>query len=179
MKPNKPHRRMRGFEPASGLLRERIRTAGESRGFAVSRLLTHWAEVVGEEIARQCRPVKVGYARPGGGIGATLTLLTTGSAAPMLQMQLPKIRDKVNACYGYNAISRVMLTQTAPTGFAEGQAQFGPAPKAAMHIPDPAIRRRAEDSAQAVQDPSLRAALEMLAENVLSRCAHRTETQKG
>lgn len=86
--PAKPKRRSRGFEPAAGLLRARIRAVGETRGFAVSRLLTHWAEVVGEEIAAMARPVKVGYGREG--FNATLTLLTTGSAAPLLQMQLPK-----------------------------------------------------------------------------------------
>ena len=46
--PSEPKRRGRGFEPASGLLKDRIRAAGESRGFAVSRLLTHWAEVVAQ-----------------------------------------------------------------------------------------------------------------------------------
>ncbi len=55
-------RRMRGFEPASGLLKDRIRSAGESRGFAITRLLTHWADVVGADLARSTRPVKVGYA---------------------------------------------------------------------------------------------------------------------
>lgn len=64
-----PERRMRGFEAAGGLLRERIRTAGETRGFAVSRLLTHWPEVVGAEIAAQTLPVKIGYAK--GGFGAS------------------------------------------------------------------------------------------------------------
>ncbi len=122
MTPQGKDRRRRGFEPASGLLRDRIREAGETRGFAVSRLLTHWAEVVGEDIAAVARPIKMGYGRDG--FGATLSLLTTGSAAPILQMQLPKIRDRVNACYGYNAISRVTITQTAPSGFAEGQADF-------------------------------------------------------
>ena len=94
----RPERRMRGFEAASGLLRERIRQAGESRGVAVSKLLTHWAEVVGEEIAAQSRPVKIGYSKTG--LGATLTLLAQGASGPMLQMQLPTIRERVNACYG-------------------------------------------------------------------------------
>ncbi len=49
------------------------------------------------------RPVKVGYPREG--LGATLTLLTRAADAPMVQMQLPVIKDKVNACYGYAAIS--------------------------------------------------------------------------
>lgn len=165
-------RRARGFEAASGLLKERIRRAGESRGFAVSRLLTHWAEIVGEETAAMARPVKVGYGREG--LGATLTLLTTGAAAPVLQMQLPRIREKVNACYGYNAIARVTITQTAPTGFAEGQVRFAPAPKTAAP-PDPAIRRRAETLSGEVHDGQLRAALEALGEKVLSR----SRTRKG
>ncbi|WP_415183746.1 DUF721 domain-containing protein [Phaeovulum sp.] len=175
--PQKPNRRMRGFEPASGLLRDRIRTVGEARGFAVSRLLTHWAEVVGEDLAARTRPVKVGYGK--GGFGATLTLLTMGASAPMVQMELPKIREKVNACYGYNAISKVLITQTAPMGFAEGQAGFGPAPKAPPKQTDPAIRQRAEETAQVVQDGGLRAALELLAQNVLSRSANRAVTKKG
>lgn len=160
-------RRMRGFEPASGLLKARIRTAGEARGFAVTRLLTHWAEVAGEELARTTRPIKIGYTREG--IGATLTLLTASATAPMVQMQLPALKDRVNACYGYAAVSRITLTQTAPTGFAEGQAQFQPAPVAAARPADPAILARAEAAAGAVVDGGLRAALETLGRNILSR----------
>ena len=173
MTPQGKDRRRRGFEPAAGLLRDRIREAGETRGFAVSRLLTHWAEVVGEDIAAVARPVKMGYGRDG--FGATLSLLTTGSAAPILQMQLPKIRDRVNACYGYNAISRVTITQTAPSGFAEGQADFTHAPKAKQPAPDPQVIATAAAVSQNVQDDALRAALEALGRNVLSR----PDEQKG
>ena len=81
----KPERRMRGFERTGGLLQTRIRKAGEKRGFAVSRVLTHWPEIVGEDIARVARPVNVSYGK--GGFGATLTLLTTGAQAPVLAMQ--------------------------------------------------------------------------------------------
>ena len=58
--PSPTTRRMRGFEPAAGLVQDRIRKAGESRGFAVSRLLTHWAEIVGADTAACTRPVKMG-----------------------------------------------------------------------------------------------------------------------
>lgn len=162
-------RRLRGFEPAGGLLRDPIRLAGEKRGFAVARLLTHWAEVVGEEVAERARPVKIGYGK--GGFGATLTLLTRGAHAPMLEMQKERIREKVNACYGYNAIARIVLTQTAATGFAEGQAEFLTAPRrpAEPPAPSPETRARAAETAGGVTDPTLRAALEQLACNVLSR----------
>jgi hypothetical protein len=165
--PEKFRRHGRGFEAAAGLVNNRIRSAGEARGFAVSRLLTHWTEVVGEEIAAMALPVKVGYGRDG--FGATLTLLTTGASAPLLQMQLPAIRAKANACYGYNAISKVVITQTAPTGFAEGQVAFAPAPNPAPTLADPAIRAKAGAVSEGVHDETLRAALEALGERVLSR----------
>lgn len=172
----KAARRNRGFEAASRLLRERIRSAGESRGFAVSRLLTHWPEVVGEEIARMSRPVKVGYGR--NGFGATLTLLVEGAAAPIVDMSREQIRAKVNACYGYNAISRVVLTQTAATGFEDGQAVFlhSPKPKPA---PSPEVQAAARATAEGCADDRLRQALERLAENVLARSAARAAQKKG
>lgn len=164
--PGKAARRRRGFEQASGLLSTRIREAGEARGFAVSRLLTHWAEIVGSDIAAIARPVNVSYAR--GGFGATLTVLTTGAQAPMLEMQKDRLRERVNTCYGYSAISRVRITQTAPTGFADGQVAFDPAPRVRA-APDPACRRAAEAAVAPVADEALRRALAALGENVLSR----------
>lgn len=164
--PPEPTRRMRGFEVASSLMRDRIRSAGESRGFAVTRLLTHWAEVAGEDIARVTRPVKIGYGRDG--LGATLTLLVQGANATLVEMQKEKLREKVNAIYGYAAISRITLTQTAPVGFAEGQAEFAPAPKAAPQA-DPQVTERAAETVAPIQDEGFRAALEALAQNILTR----------
>ncbi|PYE84640.1 DUF721 domain-containing protein [Pseudoroseicyclus aestuarii] len=164
----------RGFARASSLLEKRIRSAGEARGFAVTRLLTHWPEIAGEAVAAVARPVKIGY---GGGrgkaapLGATLTLLTSGAQAPMLQMQLEQIKERVNACYGYRAIAHVRLTQTAPEGFegfAEAQAPFAGAQKAPAMPPQQA-ERRAADIAQGTQNTELRLALEALAANVLTK----------
>lgn len=162
--PQGSERRMRGFEAAGALVRRRVQAAGESRGFALSRLLTHWTEVVGEEIAAAARPVRIGYGRDG--FGATLTLLVAGSAAPLVQMQLPRIRERVNACYGYNAIARIQLTQTAASGFAESQAPFAGRPEP---VPDPAATRAAQALSREIGDETLRTALEALGEKVLSR----------
>ena len=164
--PQPPERRMRGFEAASGLLQARIRMAGEKRGFAVTRLLTQWPEIAGVEIARITRPVKIGYGREG--LGATMTLLVAPAHAPMVQMDLPRLKDRVNAAYGYAAIARITLTQTAAMGFAEGQAQFAPAAKT-PRPPDPAIAAEAKAVAAPVHDDTLREALAALAQNILTR----------
>ncbi|KQI70203.1 RNA-binding protein [Loktanella sp. 3ANDIMAR09] len=166
MKQPRRHSTTRGFSRAATLMQTRIRTATEGRGFAESRLLTHWAEIVGEQIAGIARPVKISYGR--GALGATLTVLTTGSNAPMLEMQKPQLLERVNACYGYRAISRIHITQTAPTGFADGRAQFDHAPKVAPE-PDPAVQAQAKAAAAGVGDDSLRAALEALTANFLTK----------
>jgi len=160
-------RRGKGFAQTSSLLQTRIRKASESRGFAVTRLLTHWEEIIGADIASTVHPVKVGYGRDG--FGATLTILTNGANAPIVEMQKERILEKVNACYGYSAISRIRITQTAPTGFAEGQMSFKPAPKNIAPEPDPAARNAAQEVAKPVQDDDLRSALAALGEKILSR----------
>ena len=156
-----------GFAPTSRLLQSRIRTASESRGFAVTRLLTHWEEIVGEAVARVANPVDVSYGRQG--LGATLTVLTTGPNAPVLEMQKDQIRERVNACYGYRAISRIRITQTAPTGFAEGRVAFGQATKPTGPEPDPELRQAAAEVAAPVESETLRLALEALGTNVLRK----------
>lgn len=163
------HRRGRGFARAASLLEQRIRRAGESRGFAVTKLLTHWPEIVGADLARATRPVRVGYGRRE--FGATLTVLTTGANAPLLEMRKERLRERVNACYGYAAIAKIRITQTAPDGFAEGRAVFSPAPgrAAAATAPNAEARARVKSVVAPVADKTLREALEALGRNILSR----------
>lgn len=159
-------RRSRGFLQTGGLVSKRIRRVGERRGFAETRLLTHWAEIVGQTVAAIARPVKVSYAREG--FGATLTVLTDGARAPELQMMLPELKEKVNACYGYSAISRIRITQTGEVGFAEEAATFTHKPAAPKEL---SASQEAEltTSLAPVTDDRLRAALENLGKNVLNK----------
>jgi hypothetical protein len=158
----------KGFKRTNSLLSQQIRKASETRGFAQSRLLTHWAEIAGEATAAISRPVEVSYGRKEG-IGATLTLLTTGANAPMLEMQKEQLRARVNAVYGYNAIARVRITQTAATGFAEWRVAFDHKPKGEKPRPNPALQQKAAEAAKPVADEGLREALARLGENILNK----------
>ncbi|MEO1312686.1 MAG: DciA family protein [Pseudomonadota bacterium] len=169
MAPQTPKRipQTRGrFMQAGGFVSKRIRAAGEKRGFAETRLLTHWAEICGPELAALTVPVKVSYARQG--FGGTLILSCEGARALEVQMQAEVIRTRVNACYGYNAIRRISLTQTDSAGFAEAQARFaGPEvrqPTAPAPVPE-AVARQTEG----VQSEALRLALGRLGTNITSR----------
>ncbi|MCP5086771.1 MAG: DUF721 domain-containing protein [Rhodobacteraceae bacterium] len=158
-----PKRSRRGFVQTGGILGAQIRQATEKRGFAETRLLTHWTETVGEAVAKIAQPIKVNYSRQG--LGATLTVVCSGANAPMLQMQLPKIIERVNACYGYSAISRIHITQTAPTGFAEPASDFEAKPNEPTISPQ--AKQQIETSVEDVSDDSLRKALADLGENIL------------
>ena len=166
-KPSWPKkRRSRGFLQTGGLVSQRIRSVTERRGFAETRLLTHWTETVGENMAMIARPVKISYAREG--FGATLTVLTDGAHAPELQMMLPELKAKVNACYGYNAISRIRITQTGEQGLV-GQIADSELERPA---PKPLSESRSAELAQSlapIGDDRLRVALENLGKNVLTK----------
>ena len=155
-----------GFSRAVTLMQSRIRKASEGRGFAESRVLTHWKEIVGQDTAEVSNPVEIKYSR--GGMGATLTLLTIGASAPILEMQKEQIREKVNRCYGYNAISRIRITQSASTGFSSGKVTFQQTPKASI-APDTEAIACARGAVAGVESEELRQALERLGANVISQ----------
>jgi hypothetical protein len=163
-----------GFKRTSQLLQKPIRQASESRGFSVSRVLTHWTETVGSEIAEMGRPVEVSYGRQG--MGATLSILPNGALAPLLEMQKEIIRERVNAVYGYNAIARVRVTQTAATGFSEGKVDFlhkGSAKKPPSEQVTKVARDKATELTSPIGDSTLREALEILGQNVLTKPKNR------
>lgn len=170
-------RRMR-FEPAAALIAGPLRKAAAARGFALARLLTHWDEVAGPELARLCRPLRISYARKG--FGATLVLESPGAAAPLVQMRLEGLRARINAAHGHAAIARIQLVQGGlgvVPGMAEAPAPFarGPALPRSDNLAQPSAaaldRARGVVAAMCrdVADDDLRAALERLALNVLGR----------
>ena len=152
----------RGFRHAGGLIAARVQKAGEKHGFAQTRLLTEWDSVVGSDIAAKAEPLKVSYAR--GGFGATLVVRCNGALAPEVELLAPVIRERVNACYGYNAISRVRITQTGARGFAEEQAPYEAAPP--LPKLDGAETADLAHRVEGVTDPDLRAALLDLGTNI-------------
>jgi hypothetical protein len=83
-------------------------------------------------------------------------------------MMLPELKEKVNACYGYSAISRIRITQTGEVGFAEQAATFTHKP-AAPKVLSASQEAELTTSLAPVSDDRLRAALENLGKNVLNK----------
>ena len=167
--------RKHGFKKASVLLKRDIQKASESRGFAQSRVLTHWSEIVGEEISSVSVPTKVSYKTDG--LGATLTILTSGSSGPILEMQKEFIRTKINAVYGYNAVQKIKITQSSPLALIRKnenpQSVISKKNKRKVEI-----STSLEKAVNEIDDKNLRQALEELAINVFTKLENSSSSER-
>ena len=136
---------------------------------AISKLLVNWADIIGNEIAKIAKPVKVNYGRDG--IGAGLVLLTNGANAPIVQAQSKQIIDRVNEVYGYNAISRVRITQTDP-----GELINENSTNHKKHLkPSDLDKIKAKEEVNEVKDDVLKIALQSLGANILAKSSNEEE----
>ncbi len=106
-----PARRARGPVNIGHLTGRIARPALGKRGFAGAEILTHWATIVGADLAAFACPLEVRYPR-GKNAGATLHLrVASGAAATLLHMKLPAIVERINRFFGYQAVSQVQAAQ--------------------------------------------------------------------
>ena len=167
--------RKHGFKKASVLLKKNIQKVSESRGFAQSRVLTHWSEIVGEEISSVSIPTKVSYKTDG--LGATLTILTSGSSGPILEMQKEFIRTKINAVYGYNAVQKIKITQSSPLALIS-KNENTKSVISKKNKPKVEISTSLEKAVNEIDDKNLRQALEELAINVFTKLENSSSSER-
>ncbi len=91
---------MRAAKPALG-----------KRGFAAAEILTHWATIVGPDLAAFAVPIEIKFPR-GKNMGATLHLrIASGAAATLLHLKTPTILARVNGFMGYGAVAALQVAQ--------------------------------------------------------------------
>jgi len=167
--------RKHGFKKASVLLKKNIQKASQSRGFVQSRVLTHWSEIVGEEISSVSIPTKVSYKTDG--LGATLTILTSGSSGPILEMQKEFIRTKINAVYGYNAVQKIKITQSSPLALIR-KNENSKRIISKKNKSEVEISTSLEKAINEIDDKNLRQALEELAINVFTKLENSSSSER-
>jgi hypothetical protein len=147
---NKPGRAAR---PLADLLGPCLMAAFKRHGFASTEIVTHWADIVGAEIAAHSEPIKITWPRHGETDEpepATLVLRCEGPAALEIQHLSDVIVERINRFLGWRAISRIALRQ-APLTRRDKRPVRPP--------PDATEARRIADSMTRIADEPLRAAL--------------------
>lgn len=133
------------------------RLALGKRGFAEADLISHWATIVGPDLARMAVPVKLRLPRPKApaqdtGIapnipGGTLTLRTSPAASLEIQHQKPRILERISAYFGYPLIADIRLE-------IGDRRRAAPVKRKLSTGPEPDLGQ--------VADPELRAVLQRL-----------------
>ena len=73
-------------------------------GFALPAILSDWANIVGDALARDCSPERL--ARDG-----TLTIRVAGPVATEIQHREPEILERIASYFGHRAVRRLRLVQ--------------------------------------------------------------------
>ncbi|MBL8791928.1 MAG: DUF721 domain-containing protein [Rhizobiales bacterium] len=139
------------------------KAAFEKHGFQSADLLSHWAVIVGDDVAALCVPERIAWSRPkqpGETPAGTLTLRSAPGRALDIQYKAEVVRDRINAYLGYAAIAKVKVVA--------GQAAIGAVATKAGTTVTPATAAPLPPAMAGLEDDALKQALVRLREGILT-----------
>ena len=127
------------------------------KGLGYGKLVTEWRQIVGSDLGEATAPVKLSFPR-GERTDATLTLDVVPARAIEVQHALPQLIERVNAVFGYRAVSRIKIVQSPPaqlSGFTNLRP-LSPSEESQLIeltrvVPDGELREALEKLGRAVQ----------------------------
>ena len=144
---------MARVKPLADLIEACVGPAFAAQGFASTDILAAWPDIVGQRLARYCRPVRLEWPRRRRAENTdtgTLVVRVEGVFALELQHLAPVVIQRINAHYGWACVGRIVLQQDR---LGRGGRPAGP------EAVDPARRAAVDRAVAPVEDESLRAAL--------------------
>ncbi|RMF11655.1 MAG: DUF721 domain-containing protein [Alphaproteobacteria bacterium] len=135
--------------PLSRLLPGEVVRLYRARGFLHQEIVSRWKEIVGEELAGMCLPIKITFARDTRRNG-TLHIKVAPAFAPLVQHGTPLILERVNRHFGYGAIARIALSQ-APLPIPKTAGK----PRRKPPAPNSPACQEARRVAAKIRDPDL------------------------
>lgn len=147
-----------------------VKALDERFGQGEGGLKARWREIAGEALARRTEPVKLVKGR--GDNPAVLEIRVDGSAAILIQHQVPEILERVNLFLGPGTVGRLRIVQgpvrQAVAEPSQSVAKVGARRRKAPPLDAAAEARLQADLASAPDGP-LKAALLKLGREVMRR----------
>ena len=106
-------RRTGGLMPIGVDMRSFAKNVLGKRGFSNVDLITHWADIVGENLADAVKPDKITYPKGDRANGTLYVRVQGGAFATLLEHQKNVVLDKINTFLGYNALTEIKIKQDA------------------------------------------------------------------
>ena len=141
---------------ANRLLRPLERKHGKGGG-ALALITRHWPDHAGR-YAKLSKPIRVQGTKE----GRTLVVEAVGPAATLIQADAGRILERINARHGANAIDALRVVQ----GRMERDTPIDASPSRGL---TPTEEAQLQESLGAVEDERLKAALEKMGRNAISR----------
>lgn len=82
---------------------------------ALGRIITHWSDIMGEDLAQKAQPLKIHYRkarRKGDKASATLEIATSSANASLLIMKKGVLLEKMNQIFGEAWITDIKFVHT-------------------------------------------------------------------
>jgi len=144
-------------------------------GFAYAEVLSQWSAIVGDDLGQVSVPERIRWPRAtgssGDGVkrGGTMVLRVAEGRALEFQHLVPRIVERINGFYGYEAITALKILQGPVSPPAAPKRQSAPEIKPEV----------LGDQAEAIHDEALRAALLRLGSAVSHRGAASSPSTSG
>ncbi|MDD9910765.1 MAG: DciA family protein [Ahrensia sp.] len=160
-----PRHKRRNARPVGELAAKLIDPVIERRAGMSMDILASWEEIVGEQHAAHTRPQRLDWPRSRDDETpfepATLIVACAGPQAVFVQADGDTIISRVNAYFGFNAVSRLKIVQR-PTKSAQ-KAELRPETPLPTHK-----QERLSDLVSSIDNPALRDALTRLGQGVFT-----------
>lgn len=130
-----PYKRKENAIPIGVLVRHSMKHISFSGGFPIAGLILNWRTIVGQKVGQISTPVAVTKPQrnafesvsSAGKAGSVLRVLVQSAYTQIVHMQTPAIIKKINAYYGYQAITKIQIQQMSRYRSARGGYGFAEA----------------------------------------------------
>ncbi|MEE6207510.1 MAG: DUF721 domain-containing protein [Alphaproteobacteria bacterium] len=138
-----------------------------ARGFMEIDLLTNWKYIVGDELAQFSLPQKLTFRKDERTDGSLTVSVLSGAFAMEIKQNEPRILEKINAYFGYKAVSKLKILQNGdPQNFLLGKKSIDNVKKSLVtETEESYITELTKD----VDHPELKETLKKLGIAVMSR----------
>jgi hypothetical protein len=107
-----PPKRPRNASPLADLVGKTVGDAFARQGFAAVEIVTHWQEIVGDDLAKRSEPIKLVWPRRDDPDSqGVLQIRVEGAYALEIQHLQPVIIERVNRYFGWRCIARLAIRQ--------------------------------------------------------------------
>lgn len=150
--------------PLATIARKVTGAAFRRRGFAQQEMITRWATIVGETVAEYSQPDRIRFSRDSRE-GGVLYVRAEGAFALELQHMETLMLERVNAYFGYRAVTKIAIKQ--------GPLNRQPDTKKSVRVPLTAEEKAfVKATTTETQHEGLRLALEAVGRSLFGRSSN-------